>query len=307
MNYTIQQLRIFSEVVRLKSITKAAAELHLTQPAVSIQMRNFQQQFEVPLFEIINKRFYVTDFGIEIVNACNKILEELHEIDSRLAAFQGQLTGKLKISVVTTGKYFAPYFLSDFLQINPAVDLWMDINNTTQVLQSLHNNEVDFALVGLIPEDIKVNKLDLLPNKLFVITSGERKIQKLTQEKSVLKNLPFINREFGSGTRFLIDKFIKKHQLHVSKKLELRSNEAVKQALLAGLGYSIMPLIGLKNELLTKQLQIVPVKGFPIQSKWMLIWQKDKKLSPVAKAYLEFIQQNKQQIIDSRFAWIHQF
>lgn len=307
MNYTIQQLRIFSEVVRLKSITKAAAELHLTQPAVSIQMRNFQQQFEVPLFEIINKRFYVTDFGIEIVNACNKILEELHEIDSRLAAFQGQLTGKLKISVVTTGKYFAPYFLSDFLQINPAVDLWMDINNTTQVLQSLHNNEVDFALVGLIPDDIKVNKLDLLPNKLFVITSGERKIQKLTQEKSVLKNLPFINREFGSGTRFLIDKFIKKHQLLVSKKLELRSNEAVKQALLAGLGYSIMPLIGLKNELLTKQLQIVPVKGFPIQSKWMLIWQKDKKLSPVAKAYLEFIQQNKQQIIDSRFAWMHQF
>ncbi len=307
MNYTIQQLRIFSEVVRLKSITKAAAELHLTQPAVSIQMRNFQQQFEVPLFEIINKRFYVTDFGIEIVNACNKILEELHEIDSRLAAFQGQLTGKLKISVVTTGKYFAPYFLSDFLQINPAVDLWMDINNTTQVLQSLHNNEVDFALVGLIPDDIKVNKLDLLPNKLFVITSGERKIQKLTQEKSVLKNLPFINREFGSGTRFLIDKFIKKHQLLVSKKLELRSNEAVKQALLAGLGYSIMPLIGLKNELLTKQLQIVPVKGFPIQSKWMLIWQKDKKLIPVAKAYLEFIQQNKQQIIDSRFAWMYQF
>jgi DNA-binding transcriptional LysR family regulator len=211
MNYTIQQLRIFSEVVRLKSITKSAAELHLTQPAVSIQMRNFQQQFEMPLFEIINKRFYVTDFGIEIVNACNKILEDLTLIDSRLAAFQGQLTGKLKISVVTTGKYFAPYFLSDFLQINPAVDLWMDINNTTQVLQSLHNNEVDFALVGLIPDDIKVNKLDLLPNKLFVITSGERKIQKLTQEKSVLKNLPFINREFGSGTRFLIDKFIKKH------------------------------------------------------------------------------------------------
>ncbi|MCX8479273.1 MAG: LysR family transcriptional regulator [Chitinophagales bacterium] len=307
MNYTLQQIRIFSEVVRLKSITKTALELHLTQPAVSIQLRNFQQQFEMPLFEVINKRFYVTDFGLEIVSACNKILEDLTLIDSRLAAFHGQLTGKLKLSVVSTGKYIAPYFLSDFLKQNPAVDLWMDVTNKSEVLESLQNNEVDFALVSVVPDDLKVNKVELFPNKLYVVTNTARKITKGQKDKLFLKDLPFIYRELGSGTRYVMENYIKKSRLPIAKKMELRSNEAVKQALLAGLGYSIMPLIGLKNELLNKQLQIVPVKGFPIQSKWVLIWQKDKKLSPVAKAYVDYIQQEKQQIIESKFAWIHKY
>lgn len=307
MNYTIQQIRIFSEVVRLRSITKAANELHLTQPAVSIQLRNFQQQFEMPLFEILNKRFYVTDFGSEIVVACNKILEDLLEIDSRLAEFQGQLTGKLKLSVVSTGKYIAPYFLADFLKNNPAVELWMDVTNKSEVLESLQNNEIDFALVSVVPDGLKVNRIELLSNKLFVVTNAERKIVKGQKDKSFLKDLPFIYRELGSGTRYVMENYIKKSRLPIAKKMELRSNEAVKQALLAGLGYSIMPLIGLKNELLNKQLQIVSVKGFPIQSKWVLIWQKDKKLSPVAKAYIDYIQKEKQQIMESKFAWIDKY
>lgn len=304
MNYTLHQLHVFLKITQNKSITKAAMELHLTQPAVSIQLKNFQDQFDVPLTEVIGRKLYVTDFGKEIATAAEKILNEVHAINYKTMAFKGQLTGRLKISVVSTGKYVIPYFLSDFLKQNQGVELILDVTNKTKVLKNLERNEVDFSLVSVLPETLQIEKVELMPNSLFLVANSHQKMGKVIQEKKIIETLPIIYREQGSGTRYVMEKFIEQNQLTVPKKMVLTGNEAVKQAVLAGLGCSIMPIIGIKNELNNGDLQIIPVKGLPIQSNWNLIWLKGKKFSPVADAYLKFIQKEKTRIIEQTFNWI---
>lgn len=303
MNYTLQQLRIFLTVTETGSVTKAAEALHLTQPAVSIQLKNFQNQFAIPLLEVVRKRIFVTDFGKEIAAAAAVILAEVHAIDFKMHAHRGELTGKLKLSVVSTGKYVMPYFLSGFIKRHTGVELALDVTNKAQVLRSLEQNEVDFSLVSVLPETLQIEKIALLQNKLFLVGNNDRKFPEMLYTKKVFEDLPLIYRESGSGTRYVMEKFVRRNQLPVQKKMELTSNEAVKQAVIAGLGYSIMPLIGIKNELLNEQLQIIPVKGFPIKSTWYLIWLKAKKLSPVAIAYLEYLQKEKAAIMAGQFSW----
>ena len=155
MNYTLHQLQIFLKITQEKSITKAAEALYLTQPAVSIQLKKFQEQFSIPLTEVVGRQLYVTDFGYEIAEAAQKILNEVQAINYRTLSFQGQIAGRLKISVVSTGKYVLPYFLSDFMMVNKGVDLVMDVTNKSKVVKSLENNEVDFALVSVIPRAVK--------------------------------------------------------------------------------------------------------------------------------------------------------
>lgn len=304
MNYTLHQLQVFLKVAQNKSITKAAVELHLTQPAVSIQLKNFQEQFDVPLTEVIGRKLYVTDFGKEIAMAAELILNEVHAINYKTMAFKGRLAGRLKISVVSTGKYVIPYFLSDFLNQNQGVELLLDVTNKTKVLKNLEKNEVDFSLVSVLPETLQIEKVELMPNALFLVANIDQKVGNGIQDKKIIENLPIIYREQGSGTRYVMEKFIENNQLTVPKKMVLTSNEAVKQAVLAGLGCSIVPLIGIKNELNNGSLQIIPVQGLPIRSNWNLIWLKGKKFSPVAKAYLKFIEEEKTRIIEQKFNWI---
>ena len=305
MNYTLHQLHVFLKITQHKSITKAAMELHLTQPAVSIQLKNFQDQFDVPLTEVIGRKLYVTDFGKEIDLTAEKNLNEVHAINYKTMAFKGQLTGRLKISVVSTGKYVIPYFLSDFLKQNQGIELILDVTNTSKVLKNLEKNEVDFSLVYVLPESLKFEKIELMPNSLFLISNSKEQFEKRIYDKNILETIPIIYREEGSGTRYAMEKFIENNKLKVIKKLELTSNEAVKQAVLAGLGCAIMPLIGIKNEHKNGDLQIVPVKGLPIQSNWNLIWLKEKKLSPIGIAYLKFINEEKERIIQESFSWIN--
>ncbi|MCG9792209.1 LysR substrate-binding domain-containing protein [Flavobacterium algicola] len=304
MNYTLHQLYVFLKVAQNMSITKAAVELHLTQPAVSIQLRNFQDQFEFPLTEVIGRKLYITDFGQEIATAAERVLNEVEAINYKTLAYKGELSGRLKISIVSTGKYIMPYFLSDFLKQNPGVDLILDVTNKKQVLESLEHNEVDFSLVSVLPDGIQIEKVELLPNALYMMVNANQAFDKKNNEVSILEDLAVIYREEGSGTRYIMEKFIDNNNLNVPKKIELTGNEAVKQAVLAGLGCSIMPLIGVKNELNNGSLQIVPVKGLPIKSNWNLIWLKGKKFSPVANAYLQFIKTEKERLIAESFYWI---
>ena len=159
MNYTLNQLRIFIKIVQTQSITKAAEELHLTQPAVSIQLKNFQEQFEIPLTEIVGKKIFITDFGNEIGKAAESIINEVYAINHKVNAYKGFLTGRLKLSVASTGKYVIPYFLSPFLKKYQNIELMLDVTNKTKVIESLVRGEVDFALVSLLPEKLKINKI----------------------------------------------------------------------------------------------------------------------------------------------------
>ena len=307
MNYTINQLRIYLTITQTQSVTKASEELHLTQPAVSIQLKNFQAQFDIPLTEIIGRKIFITDFGKEIAVAAEKILNEVYAINYKTLAYKGQLAGNLKISVVSTGKYIIPYFLSGFLKQHEGIELQLEVTNKSQVIESLENNEVDFSLVSVMPENMKLNKLELMQNQLYLVGNKDKKFKEKIYDKKIFENIPLIYREKGSGTRHVMEKFILKNKLPVKKKMELTSNEAVKQAVIAGMGFSIMPLIGIKNELNNGELQIIPVKGFPIKSVWNLIWLKDKGFSMVANSFLNYLKAEKQNIIKEKFNWFEMY
>lgn len=307
MNYTLNQLQIFLKVVQSQSVTKASEELNLTQPAVSIQLKNFQNQFDIPLTEVIGRKIYITDFGREIGEAAENIINQVYAINYKTLAYKGQLTGRLKISVVSTGKYVMPHFLTNFMRQHSGIELIMDVANKNKVVKSLEDNEVDFALVSILPTTLNIEKLDLLQNKLYLVGSTEAKFKKAISTKEVFKDLPLIFREKGSGTRQAMESFIERNNIAALKKMELTSNEAVKQSLLACLGYSIMPLIGIKSELNNNELQIIPIKGLPIKTTWSLIWLKGKKHSPVSISYLDFLKNERSKIVQDKFSWYEQF
>ncbi len=304
MNYTLNQLRIFQKIAEEGSITKAAEELHLTQPAVSIQLRNFQEQFEMPLTEVVGRKLYVTDFGREIYSITRQILKSVSILDHQMMSHKGQIMGRLKISIVSTGKYVMPHFLADFLHQHPGVELQMDVTNKSKVIESLEKNEVDFSLVSLLPASPAIESVKLMLNKLYMVANAEFDISggKRQTERN-LEQVQLIYREPGSGTRQVMERFLQKKNFAITRKMELTSNEAVKQAVIAGLGVSIMPIIGIKNELLSGELKIVPMNGLPIKTNWYLIWPKSKKFSAAAGAYLDFVRSDKEQIIDKRFDW----
>lgn len=307
MHYTLHQLQIFLKITQTKSITKAAQELHLTQPAVSIQLKNLQDQFEIPLTEVIGRQLYVTDFGAEIAIAAERILGEVYAINYKTLAYKGQLSGRLKLSVVSTGKYVIPYFLSDFLKQHQGIELVLDVTNKARVIESLEKNEVDFSLVSVLPEKLVVEAIELMQNKLYLVGAGGETPPVKGNTHEILQELPIIYREQGSGTRYTMERYISTHNLSVKKKMELTSNEAVKQAVVAGLGYSVMPLIGIKNELINGELCIIPVKGLPLSSVWNMIWLKNKSFSPVAAAFLLHLQKEKTRIISEKFSWFEQY
>ena len=296
MNYTLNQLRIFLKITQTLSITKSAEQLNLTQPAISIQLKNFQQQFDYPLIEIIQRRIHVTALGKEIALAAESIISEIDNINYRSQNFKNNLAGHLRISIVSTGKYIMPYFLSDFLKNNMNIDLTMDVTNKSKVIQSLLDNEIDFALVSILPDDIQVEKFSLIPNELYLV--GNKEVSSDIKIEEQLESTPFIFREKGSGTRQVMEKFIAKNKIKVKKKLELTSNEAVKHAIISGLGYSIMPLIGIRNEIQNGLLKIIPIKGLPLKTTWQLIWLKEKRLTPIAESYLKYLELEKKNIID---------
>lgn len=291
MNYTLRQLQVFVEVVKHESVTRAAESLHMTQPAVSIQLRNFQQQFDIPLTEIVGKKLFVTDYGRAIAEVADNVLQEAEAINYRTKSYQGLLTGKLKISSASTGKYVMPYFLSDFLARHPDIDLVLDVTNKQRVINSLTKNEIDFALVSVLPLGIDINEEQLLENKLYLVGNTPQ----------YNPDAPLIFREAGSATRVSMDRYF--NEVTGRKQIELTSNEAVKQAVIAGIGYSIIPLIGIKNELQASVLHVIPSQGLPIVTNWRLVWLKEKKLSPVATAFLQYLRAEKNALIEEHFQW----
>lgn len=301
MNYTLNQLQVFLKITQTESVTRAAEELHLSQPAVSIQLKNLQDQFEIPLTEVVGRRIHITDFGKEIARLAETILQQVETINYKAQSYKGLLTGRLKLSVVSTGKYMMPYFLAPFLKKHTSVELHMDVTNRLGVIDNVLNNLVDFALVSILPAAPAVEKLDIVENKLYLVGAGDAPVRKKPMPKGALSDLPLILREEGSGTRLAMEEFITRNRLSINRRMELTSNEAVKQAVMAGLGYSIMPHIGIKRELQHGDLRIIPVAGLPIRNTWRLIWPKGKQHSPVAAAFVEFVRKEKEGIIEKQF------
>ncbi|NNK18602.1 MAG: LysR family transcriptional regulator, partial [Maribacter sp.] len=230
MNYTLHQLEVFLKVAEKQSITKASEELFLTQPAVSIQLKNFQDQFSIPLTEVVGRKLYVTDFGKEIAHAAQNILNEVHAINYRSLFYEGNLAGRLTISIVSTAKYVMPYFLADFIRTNSGVELSMDVTNKAKVVQALESNKVDFAMVSVLPKQLRVKRVELMENKLYLVGGTKHEVGRSRSIHKFFEKLPLIYREQGSATRMAMESYIKRNKLPSPKKIELTSNEAVKQA-----------------------------------------------------------------------------
>lgn len=303
MNVTLNQLRIFLSVVKNESVTRASKELYMTQPAVSNQLKKLQAQFEIPLTEIVGKKIFITDFGKKVADSIITIYEEIERIENLSILHKGLQVGKLSISSASTGKYVMPFFLGDFLSAHENIELKLDVTNRTKVLKSLERNETDFALISLMPEELKINTIALLPNKLYMVAGKDYPVEDNIRDTRQLEDFSFIFRESGSATRMMMEQYLRDNNVSVSKRIELVSNEAAKQAVMAGLGCSIVPIIGIKNELARGELRIISVPHLPKETNWCLVWLKSKKLSPVAEFYLDHLRLNKESLMTKHFGW----
>ncbi|MFK7951245.1 MAG: LysR substrate-binding domain-containing protein [Ekhidna sp.] len=301
MNYTLHQLRIFLKVSELQSITKASEELHLTQPAVSIQLKKLQDQFELPLTEVIGRQLYVTDFGKHIAEASKRILFEADNMRYTINQFKGIITGEIKISVVSTGKYVIPYFLKPFMDKYPGVEISIDVSNKKEVVEKLVKNENDFSLVSVLPDGMNLHAVELMENRLFLV--GNSQDPHPPKKIGDISKLTLLYREEGSATRKAMQEYLDSHGIVPKKSMKLVSNEAVKQAINAGIGYSIMPLIGLRNELANKSMVIYTLKDLPIVTNWNLVYNKGKNLTPAQSELIKFIEENKETISSDHFNW----
>ena len=297
MNYTFRQLEVYKAVAENKSFTKASEILHLTQPAVSIQFKSFAEQFDFPLIEYQGRKLIITEFGQRVLFQVNEIWDRLALLNHNLNE-PSQITGTLRITTVSTGKYIMPYFLTDFLAQHPGIQLHMDVSNKNSVATSLLENTIDFALVSVLPENIDLESETLMKNDLIMVAN---KNLHHTITKENLKDQNFVIREEGSATRNAMEDFLKRIKLTPQKKLYLTSNEAVKQSVMAGLGISLMPLIGMRTELDLQKLIQIDHPHLPLTSTWRLVWRSNKVLSPAALAFREHLRLNKQKVIEEHF------
>ncbi|MEM0994178.1 MAG: LysR family transcriptional regulator [Bacteroidota bacterium] len=301
MNYTLHQLRIFVKVCELQSITKASEVLFISQPAVSIQLKKLQEEFEIPLTEVIGRQLHVTNFGEQIRILVEEILEKTTLIEQARDEFKGILTGNIKIASASTGKYVIPYFLSEFMREHPGVNISIDVTNKTKVVAHLQENIIDFALVSVIPQNLSLVKIPLMDNELHLVAASNHPNLPTYMQRRSLSNYTLILREHGSATRNAMMNFLEENRIKVKRFIQLTSNEAVKQAVRAGLGLSIMPLIGIRSELKWGNMQVVPIKGLPIITQWNLVYGKGKRLSPAGEALIAHVEAQKKRIIELNF------
>jgi DNA-binding transcriptional LysR family regulator len=287
---TLHQLQIFEAIAQHGSFTRAAEELFLTQPTVSQQMKQLTKAIGVPLYEQIGKRIYLTDAGKAVLEVGRDISQRFNDLEMTLANIKGLKQGNLKLAAITTAKYFVPRILGTFRQRYPGINISLQIANRQQILDRLANNLDDLYFIGQPPEDLEINLRHFLDNPLVVIAPRNHP---LAQEKLIsLERLieePLIMRESGSGTRMAVESFFAENRLKMRVEMEIGSNEAIKQAIVGGLGLSILSRHSLTLEGPQGPLVVLDVEGFPIQKHWYVIYPRSKQLSIVAQTFLDYL------------------
>jgi DNA-binding transcriptional LysR family regulator len=303
MHFTFQQLRIFESVARLLSFTRASEELFLTQPAISIQVKRLEAHVGHALFEQVGKRIFLTAAGEDMFMASREILDRLNELEGALDERHGEISGPLRISVVTTAKYFMPHLLGIFLREHPKVEPKLEVINRSQVLERLKDNLDDLSIMGQIPHGVDLIATPFLNNELVVVADPEHPLAgKKRVTLDCLAKERFLIRELGSGTRSAVDRLFSEQGLQVNPYMELGSGEAIKQGVMAGIGISVLSTFGLQLELEAGLISILNVDGFPLLRPWHSVYPKGKRLSNTARAYLEFLSGRGEALLTSRWA-----
>lgn len=290
MHLTLQQLRLFASVVRHGSYTRAAEEMHLTQPAVSIQIKRLEEQAGTPLLEQVGKKIFPTAAGKVVFDAANDVLDRLAALDDDMERLKGEVRGPLQLAVVTTGKYFMPHLLGHFLQQYPGVEPHLKFTNRARVMERLMNNEDDFVVMGQIPDDERLVSYPFLENILGFVAPPDHPLagrQGLTLADVMQER--FIAREPGSGTRLVVERVLREQGIEAEPYMELGSSEAIKQAVLAGIGIAVISLHSVRLEEAAGKLAVLDVEGFPVKRRWYAVHQKGKRLSLTARTFLDFI------------------
>jgi LysR family transcriptional regulator, low CO2-responsive transcriptional regulator len=287
---TLHQLKVFETVARLNSITRAAAELSLTQPTVSMQVKQLAKNIGTPLFDQVGKRLYLTEAGKELAITCQEIFEQLSLFEMKVADLQGMKRGRLRLATITTTKYFVPRVLAPFCQLYPGIDVSLQITNHERIISRLHENQDDLYILSQVPAEMDVAAHAFLENPLVVISSIDHPLASVPNIPiSELQGESFIMREIGSGTRDAVEELLTQHHVTVRVKLELGSNEAIKQAIACGFGLSVLSRHTLSKDAESLGLTILDVQHFPILRNWYLVHPNSKQLSIVADTFREFL------------------
>jgi len=294
MHVTIRQLKVFESVARHLSYTQAANELHLSQPAVSMQVKQLEEKVGLPLFEQIGKKIYLTEAGREVFRYSRSIKQQLGELEDAIDSLKG-ISGKLSISVASTANYFVPTLLGTFCKRFPDVSVSLDVTNRKTLLQQLKDNETDLVIMGQPPANMDLTADAFMENNLVIIAPPDHRLSK--QQRSEKNKIPlkkleneiFLVREHGSGTRDAIERFFQARDIHITTGMEIGSSEAIKQSVQAGLGLGLLSRDTLDMELALNKLVILDVEEFPILRHWFIMHLQRKRLSTVAVAFKKFL------------------
>jgi len=298
MNITLRQLEVFERVARRLSFTRAAEELFLTQPAVSMQIKQFEEAVGLPLFERLGKKIYLTRAGEALYQLSRNIAQQLNEAEQLIEEMKGTETGRLNVSVANTVHYFAIRLLAEFCRRHPKVRVSFKVTNRKGLLQSLEDNEADLLLMGQPPDHQDLEAESFLINPLVIIAPPNHPLA--GKPKIPLKELAsetFIMREIGSGTRNSVERFLAERGVHLSVSMEMNTNTAIKQGVEEGLGLGIVSIHTLERELESGRLTVIDAECFPILRQWFIVHRAGKRLSAVATEFAEFVRHESHQFV----------
>lgn len=288
---TLRQLQVFQTVAELESYTKAAAVLHLTQPTISMQIKRLVDAVDMPLFEQIGKRLYLTGAGKELLATCHDVFERLGRLEMSLADLRGMKQGQLRLAVVTTAVYVAPRLIGEFCNLYPGVDVALEVTNRAWLLKRLADNRDDLYILGQPPSDIEVEAFPFMSNPLVIMTSRNHPLVGARVSLQRLLEEPFILREPGSGTRKTAERLFAERGFKPKVRMELGSNEAIKQTVASGLGVAVISSHALSLQGRDSPVAVLDVEDFPLVRQWYLVYPRGKQLSVVARGFMEYLRE----------------
>jgi DNA-binding transcriptional LysR family regulator len=287
---TIRQLEVLAAVGREGSVTAAAESLHLTQPAVSMQLRQLEHQLELALFETVGRRLQITEPGKELVRLAAELLARLDDFEQTARSLRGVRHGRIRLGVVSTAKYFAPRLLAQFVKLHAGLEFKLTIHNRAQIIEQLQAYAIDLGIMGQPPEGLHFEGTPFAPNPLVTIAAPSHPLSlRRGLNPEDLADQPFIVRESGSGTRNAMDRYFADHGVRVRQVMEADSNETIKQAVMAGIGLGFLSLHTVRPELAAGRVAVLDVFGLPLRRQWYVVHSRQRRLTPAADEFLQYL------------------
>lgn len=300
IHYTLKQIQTFIEVARERSVSRAAERLFVTQPAVSMQIKQLEDTFGLALIEPSGRNIRLTQAGEDFLSYAIAAVGQFKDLEAAMAEHAGNKKGRIDLAVVSTAKYFVPMLLVRFSELIPDIEIKLRIDNRENILGMLSRNEVDLVMMGRAPSTFECEATTFATNPQGFICAPDHPLSRRKRAAfDLLKDYPFVVREQGSGTRASMERLFAQHEIPIKVAMEMPSNETIKQAVMAGMGMSFLSLRTVRHELAAGHLALVDINGMPIVGNWYVTHLKQKKLSPAAKAFKSFLIEQASSLIDS--------